>query len=215
MSGTRCAVVLLASGLSARFGSGNKLLSELAGKPVIDYVLAAIKPVGFAGHYAVIGAQDTHLKARVISAGFEVVLNPEPKNGQGVSLARGVRAAIGGGHTQICIALADMPMVGAAHYKALLELSQNYERAASQAIIDGHAVTLPPAVFSGRALERLASTSGDIGAKSLLRGEGAGLQKMSSLAAKDIDTQADLQALESLLIEIEAEIAVEIPKKNG
>ena len=81
MSAKDCAIILLASGLSKRFGAEDKLLARLAGQSVIDHTLGNIAPVGFGLHIAVIGAlanTESALSDKLKTAGYQIIVNPHP-----------------------------------------------------------------------------------------------------------------------------------------
>lgn len=199
MSAKRCAIIILASGLSKRFGRENKLLAPLAGRAVIDHALEHIMPVGFGLHVAVIAALDDEgalLQAKLVKAGYKIIINPTPQSGQGGSLALGVQAVIAAGFERACIALADMPFVPSEHYAALVRLSANSSQIATQAQIDGELVTLPPCMFSGQALARLTQASGEKGAKSYMKHKDVLYQRLSVWSAHDIDSHEDLHRAE-------------------
>ncbi len=199
MSAQDCAIILLASGLSTRFGTDDKLLAQLCGKPVIDHTIANIDPVHFGLKIAVIGAHahvKTDLQDRLSQAGYQIIFNRAPAKGQGSSLALGAQAVLDAGFERACIALADMPCVPSPHFKTMLDLAKTSAQVVSETEIDGCAITLPPCVLSGSSLQRLTQAHGDEGARRHLRGANAVRQKLSKWAAKDIDTLDDLQALE-------------------
>lgn len=199
MSAEDCALIMLASGLSERFGTADKLLAKLAGRAVIDHTIENIAPIGFGSKIAVIGARQNHnapLRGKLKQAEYKIIENPAPETGQGRSLALGVRTASGAGFKRACIVLADMPFVPAAHFTALLKLSQTSDQVVTQTDIDGQSVTLPPCVFSGQALLRLSTASGDRGARAYLQRKDMLCQPLSSWRARDIDTLEDLQSAE-------------------
>ena len=199
MSAKDCAIILLASGLSKRFGAEDTLLARLAGQAVIDHTLEHIAPVGFGLHIDVIGAlanTESALSDKLKAAGYQIIVNPHPENGQGSSLALGAKAVIEAGFEKACIALADMPLVPSEHFTRLIALAGSSDQVVSGADIASRDVTLPPCIFSGQALNLLTQASGDKGAKAYLRGNDVRREKLSHWAAKDIDTFDDLQALE-------------------
>ena len=91
----RMAILLLASGLSTRFGPDDKLLASLGGKPVISYAANALAshPVGW--RVAVVGAKQAERRRIVEARGFHVALNLAPDEGQGRSLAIGLKHVTG------------------------------------------------------------------------------------------------------------------------
>jgi len=194
-----CALILLASGLSERFETENKLLAKMGDGTVIDTTIDTMSLGQFGLRVAVIGHNVTGhaaLETKLTQAGYMVIVNSLPDAGQGRSLALGVRAVISAGYKRACIALADMPFVTRDHLSGLMKLSQSSDQVISQTNMDGRAVTLPPCVFSGQALLRLLKAGGDKGAKSYFKAEEFSRLPLSYVNAMDIDTQEDLQTAE-------------------
>lgn len=104
----RTAAVLLCAGLSRRFGSGNKLLAPLDGKPLLAHAADVIRSVPFARKIAVVG---TDSAVETLLHGFELVRNPAPETGQDSSVRIGVAAAIADPVEGVLICLGDMPFV--------------------------------------------------------------------------------------------------------
>ena len=77
------ALVVLAAGASRRFGTENKLLQPLAGKPLLCHTLERAAALPVARRVAVCSAESAPLAE---AAGFTVVLNPQPELGQSHSL---------------------------------------------------------------------------------------------------------------------------------
>ena len=156
------AALVLAAGLSTRFGSGNKLLQDLAGQPVAAHVARMLIAFPFRRHLAVCTAGPV---ASIYKAlGFEVIPNPTPEAGMGSSLQLGIDVAGPGGPVLIC--LADMPLVSANHIAALfhaLPLSPSGVVATSAVDYRGPPAVLSPDVFNGKVFE------GDQGARALLK----------------------------------------------
>ena len=194
-----CALILLASGLSERFETGNKLLAKLGDAAVIDSTIDTMSLGQFRLRVAVIGHNVTGsaaLETKLSQAGYMVIVNSLPEAGQGKSLALGVRAVISAGYERACIVLADMPFVTREHVLGLMKLSQSSDQVISETNMDDRVVTLPPCVFSGQALLRLLKASGDKGAKSYFKAEEFSRLPLSYINAMDIDTQEDLQTAE-------------------
>ncbi len=84
-----------------------------------------------------------------------------------------------------------MPFVSSAHFIRLFEEYDSAEMVFSRS---GN-TPLPPALFSGSSLERLASLSGDQGARSLLVDGAAKFIDMPEHMAIDVDTPETLAAL--------------------
>ena len=180
-------VIIPASGQSARFGAGNKLLSELAGKPLVQHVIDTVADVGFCRKIAVIPHSDKTLWALFQDAGFDCINNASPDYGMGYSLALGAKACL---TDRAVVMLADMPLIPPAHIQALIEALGDDPVVFTQC---GDAVH-PPAALGPVGLAALRGRGGDQG----LRGW-TSTAKTLSLApglGQDIDTPDDLAAIE-------------------
>lgn len=178
------ALIVLASGLSSRFEGGNKLLADLNGKPVAQHVIEAAAEVAFKTRYAVVS--DKHVRTVFERHGYTCIHNDIPEAGQGQSLAFGARHVLDDGGDTALIMLADMPFVTTAHIKVLLQ-------AKGQVVMSKYEDRLmPPSRFSGSALRKLKTLSGDRGGKSMVNGANVTTIALSQSAARDIDTRKDL-----------------------
>jgi len=177
------ALVVLAAGRGTRFGGG-KLSALLAGKPVIEHVAAATSALPLSQRILVAAPDVPDLP------GFTRVALDPPDAPQSHSLALGIAAAQGA--DAVLIALADMPLVPASHFAAML------------AAFDGNRLTsvcngqpLPPALLGARLYPALMALTGDRGAGALLRD--APTLALTAEQALDIDTPEDLARAETLL----------------
>ena len=188
-----CALILLASGQSQRFGSENKLLADLNGKPLIQHVIDNFAPFKFSACYAVVSNDDV---ADVLAPlGFNIIRNKSPESGHGHALSLGAGALKKSGRHMACIGLADMPFVSADHIKNLLGLADNAET-----VMSIHKnIHMPPAMFKGAAFERLLSAFGDKGAKRFAGTDSIETCLLDTRGAMDIDTPADLAAARLLV----------------
>jgi len=155
-------VVVLAAGLSQRFGTADKLLAPLRGKPLAAHVADLLGPWPFRQRLAVCGTAGVADLFR--ERGFTIVENPSPEQGQGASLALGLAAAEAPG---ILVCLADMPLVTAHHLEALCNHFDPGHGIWAVASV-GNGQPGPPAVFARDHLAGL-DLAGDHGARSLLR----------------------------------------------
>lgn len=179
------AVVLLAAGQGARFGS-DKLLAKIEGEAMglkAARTLAAIS----CGYYFVVSRPGSNLIDQYSNLGFRVIPNDGPEEGQARSLHLAVKAAMETDAKALLIALADMPFVSTAHLAALASACDGQIIASS----DGQ-YSMPPAIFPRATWPELLSTSGDSGARALLKG--ARVVSACPVELRDIDTQADLSA---------------------
>ncbi len=159
----KTAAIILASGLSRRFGNANKLLHPLSGKPLATHIAETVGMIRVDQRIAVIPHDEPKLAELFSSLGCEYVENAEPALGHGRSLALGVEAALERGCDRVVILLADMPFVPLNHIDALIKALETAEVVMSMS--DGR--TMPPSVFQGPALQALKRIEGDQGAKQI------------------------------------------------
>jgi molybdenum cofactor cytidylyltransferase len=162
----RVAAVVMAAGRSSRMGGANKLLTEVAGLPMIaravDVVLASrARPVT-----VVIGHDGERIRAAIGDRPVAIVYNPSFASGMASSLKAGILSLpvdIDGA----IIFLADMPLVG----------SQTLDRLiAAFNPLEGRAICVPtwdskrgnPVLWTKRFFPELASLAGDVGARHLI-----------------------------------------------
>lgn len=186
MTPQNTALILLASGLSRRYGPENKLLAELSGKPLIHHVVETIAPLSFNRKVAVV-CDDPLLIEYLETVGFQCVLNPDPSRGLKSSRTLGIKAALAQGCEAALILLADMPFIPGTHIKAVLKKAETHDAVFS---LSGDAM-MPPAAFRKKALCNLLEGVD-------MKEPGSATIPLSTQLARDIDTQDDLAAAASL-----------------
>ncbi|MDV6331617.1 nucleotidyltransferase family protein [Asticcacaulis sp. 201] len=174
---TRLAAVVLAAGLSRRFG-GNKLAADLNGKPVLRHVLDGLDTLDFAQVVVVTRTEE----------GPGTIVNPRPEDGMGASLALGVAALtdVDG----VFIVLGDMPRIDVDLYRIMAEALADADIVVP--VHDGQ--TGHPVLFRAACFDALKSLSGDVGARAIIR---SGQYRVRQVPAgpgihDDIDTPVDL-----------------------
>lgn len=181
-------LLLLASGLSRRFGAENKLMHPLAGRPLLLHAAATYASIPFQVRVAVCPPDPTGPKNLLSPADFTIVENPDADTGQATSITSGLRALLQTRPQAVLIALGDMPFVSKAHiYKLVRQCSLAASGIAASARADG--TVSPPAVFAERHIETLLELQGDKGARDLIRSGDRVSASDRELA--DIDTQED------------------------
>jgi molybdenum cofactor cytidylyltransferase len=179
----RVAVILLAAGLSTRFGAADKLAAQLHDVPLGLHVARTLSAIPFSAKIAIVRTDAPDVSAH----GFTTVVNPDPALGQSGSIRLGLAEALRTQPDAVLVLLADMPFVTASHVAALLTK-----------LDDAHPVIAstngthpsPPALFAAAMFDTLAQLSGDAGARTLLRE--ATLVTAPAAELVDIDTPADL-----------------------
>ena len=183
MAAERTAAVVLAAGLSRRFGS-DKLLHPFEGKPLAGHIADTLAALPLAHRLAVCPAGNPHRAELFAARGFEVLLNPEPARGMGASLALAARRAADLSATAMLVCLADMPAVTAAHLVRLMA-------AEGDAVATETAgIATPPALFRRALFPALSALTGGRGARDLL--SGATLVPAPPGMTRDSDVPADL-----------------------
>ncbi|WP_448658828.1 NTP transferase domain-containing protein [Sphingomonas sp. CJ99] len=176
----RSALILLAAGLSRRFGTADKLAADLHGKPLAMHAADRLGTLPFARRIVVVSG------TALPFPGWTRIDNPDPAAGQGRSLALGIAAAAAGGADAAVVALADMPFIAADHVQALFAALDHRGAVGTQ----GPGGAMPPALFTDQHFGALTALTGDRGARGLLTD--------MPLVAADFDTLIDVDTPERL-----------------
>ena len=189
------AALLLAAGSSRRFGEGNKLLADLAGRPLIHWTAAAFVESRASELLVVTGPDPEGVEMALAGLPVRFVHNPDHLAGMGGSVAAGVRA-LGADCTGVLICPADMPGITMTLVNALIAA---FEADGSRRIIrpvlpDGHPGH--PVLWPRRHFQKLIELRGPVGGRALLSDLANEVDEISwqdSAVALDIDTPADLE----------------------
>lgn len=114
----RIAALILAAGLSRRFGTGHKLLADLDGRPVVCHVVEAVT-ASSAGPVLLVTGHQAEAVTAAAGSGVQAVHNPAYAEGLASSLQAGLRA-LPGGLDGVLVCLGDMPDVRTATLEALI-----------------------------------------------------------------------------------------------
>ncbi|WP_051882167.1 NTP transferase domain-containing protein [Parvularcula oceani] len=189
MSGTLS--VILAAGLSRRFGADDKLGAPLGDAPLLLHALRAARAAG-PGALLCIASERGAARDLCEAEGVSAIVNPDPGRGLGSSVALAADAARKRGAARLLLTLGDTPRVDA----DLLRAVEAAARAAGSACTICDGIRRPPACFGSESFEALCGLSGEEGARSLLRGVPAqGLVPAPAALLADIDRPGDLEAL--------------------
>lgn len=184
----RIEALVLAAGSSRRMGPAQKLLTLVAGKPLIRHVIDAVRGAGFEP-VVVLGPVDSELQTELRDC--RTIANPNHADGMGSSLAFGIRSLPP--CDAIVITLGDQFGVSV---EVLRELAA---QATPERIIR---VRYPnsdiphPVLFPAKFRDELEAISGDEGAKSLLQRHSHSVGEITGeVAPIDVDAPEDLDRL--------------------
>ncbi|EQB31431.1 nucleotidyltransferase family protein [Sphingobium ummariense] len=186
----RIAAVLLAAGLSTRFGEEDKLMADLRGKPLAAHTLETVASMAFAELVAVARPIDQApvLHRKLERRGYTILVNDRPEDGISGSIVRAVEHVMPLRKCRgILICLADMPDVPQSHYNRICLAAEDIRSVVAST--DGFSSS-PPAFIGRKHFPELLALRGDQGARALLS---HGIQiETTGAVLHDIDTPEDL-----------------------
>ncbi len=193
----RTAVVLLASGLSRRYGRRDKMLANLGGKPLVEHAAAVIMELDPLTRVAVCPSDRPEIGERLINR-FVVAVNKKPKHGLGHSIAIGAQIALQFKPDAILFCMGDMPFIESWMLTSVVErLGGGVDIVHSGSPDRVH----PPTAFGPACFEQLQALDGDEGAKPII-GQG-GFKVVAFNAPKpllfDVDTREDIEQADKQL----------------
>jgi molybdenum cofactor cytidylyltransferase len=197
----RIAAVLLAAGRSTRMGGPNKLLAEIAHRPLVriaaeEALKSRAKPV-----IVVDGHQRDQVERVLAGLPLSVVHNPDFANGLGTSLKAGI-AAVPADADGAIVLLGDMPQVDAALIDRLIA-AFDPDRGALVVVPTFEGKRGNPVLWSRRFFPDLMAIEGDVGARNLISRYGEAVVEVpveGKAALVDVDTP---EALIGVRAEIE------------
>ncbi len=184
-------IVLLAAGLSARFGQ-NKLLADFAGKPLACHAMDAMRAVPAARCAVVTGYPAVAQLAR--QRGLDVIENDAPQLGQAHSIHLGVRAMEAMDAAMFLVG--DQPLLTAESLRRLLDAFAAGEMGI--ACLQDATHSGNPAVFARRYFPALLAIEGDRGAKGVLRANAHDVLAVPCARADELADADDPAALTAL-----------------
>jgi molybdenum cofactor cytidylyltransferase len=185
----KTALVLLAAGRSARFGTVDKLLEPFLGRPLALHVTTALEAMPFARRIVVKDGTELDFAA----LGYHVIHNEEPHRGIIHSAKLGIEQLRGDGIEAVLFAPADMPRVTAGHVYRILDAADGPDAVVASS--DG-VRPCPPALFGADQFDALRALDGDQDVRALVL---SGKHVVASPAELiDIDTPEDLEKLRSM-----------------
>ena len=186
----RIAAVILAAGISSRFGEDDKLMAELRGKPMIAHVLETVASLAFAELIAVVRPVDQApvIHRKLERRGYTILVNDRPEDGLSGSIVRAVEHVTPLRRCRgILFCLGDMPDVPQTHYNRICLAAEDVRSVVAST--DGFSSS-PPAFIGRKHFPELLSLRGDQGARALLS-RGVQIETMGA-NLRDVDTPEDL-----------------------
>jgi CTP:molybdopterin cytidylyltransferase MocA len=173
----------LAAGGGSRFeGDTHKLLARLGDRTVVEHAIASAVAAHLDATYVVVGAVELPG-----TDGVTVVRNDRWAEGQSTSLLAGIEAARAAGHDAVVVGLGDQPFVPPEAWAAVAAATATPIATATFAGARRPPVRLASSVWA------LLPTSGDEGARSLLRERNDLVSEVPCPGTPaDIDTMEDL-----------------------
>jgi CTP:molybdopterin cytidylyltransferase MocA len=151
--------------------------------PVLSHVLNAAIGVDFGEIFVV-------SKTRVAEE-ISWVRNENPEFGQGHSLRLGLAAAQTSEWETCVVLLGDMPLISSSYINEFIQKSEF-----NQSIVSLNGSTrMPPALFTGEAIEMILSRKSALGARELFDVLDLITVKLDGHASRDVDTPEDLASV--------------------
>jgi len=184
--------VVLAAGMSSRFGESNKLLAMIDGEPLVRHALRSFLDSGLTPVFVVVGHESQAVREAVGGTGATVIDAPEYEQGQSVSVGAGTAAAAETNAVAAVFLPGDMPFVDPATIRTLISV---YDAGVGDALapaFDGRRGN--PVLFDRRHFDKLRRIEGDVGGRRvLLESDEAALVAVEDNGIQiDVDTQAQL-----------------------
>lgn len=180
MTAPNTACIILASGLSERFGAEDKLSANLCGQTVLSYVLNTARAVDFGEIFCVSQTDEI--------SGVTPVRNQHPEYGQGHALRLGLKAARNSGWKRCVIMLGDMPLIASSHIENLIRKIDDKQCVVSLR----ESIRMPPAAFESTAIDLVLSLEPVAGAREIFDALNPATLELDADSALDVDTPADL-----------------------
>jgi molybdenum cofactor cytidylyltransferase len=185
------AAVILAAGRSSRMGR-NKLLLDLAGKPILCHAVDQALAAGLGEIVVVSGHQASKVREALGDRPVRIVEAREHKLGMSASLKAGIRALNPKAEAAL-VMLGDMPEVSAPLLRSLV---------AAYNPLEGRSIVVPtvagkrgnPVLFDRRYFEEMLALEGDVGARHLI---GAHDDQVAELAIDDAAVFTDVDTPEA------------------
>ncbi len=188
--------IVLASGMSRRFGASNKLLARFGGQSVISCTVQAYIDADLAPLLVVVGYQAEEIVEALDGRPIQAVPNPDFLQGQSRSLRHSL-LALPEGTAAAVIGVGDQPLLRPETIHSLID---EYLRSHAPLVFPRYAGRRGnPVLFDRRLFPELLRVEGDQGGRSVIQRylvEAAFVDVIDARSGADIDTEDDLVQLE-------------------
>lgn len=158
--------VVLASGMSRRFGAANKLLMPIEGEPMVRRTVRAYVEAGLQPVIVVVGYEAERVAGALAELPVQIVHNPEFAQGQSRALRRGV-AALPSEVGAAVIGVADQPFLTLDVLQALIH---RYRVTPAVVVASRYAGQRGnPVLFARDVFAELGQVEGDRGGRAVLQ----------------------------------------------
>jgi len=189
------AAIVLAAGRSTRMGAANKLVADIAGKPMVRRVVEAALASTATPVLVVTGHLAADVSAALAGLHVTLVANPDFATGLASSLKAGIRA-LPPSCDGVFIMLGDMPQIAPEHLGGLITAF-----APDKIVVPVHAGKQGnPVLWPAKYFPELLQLAGDAGAKRLIGMQAAQVREVdlgTNAILTDIDTPEALARLRS------------------
>ncbi|WP_100065643.1 molybdenum cofactor cytidylyltransferase [Miniphocaeibacter massiliensis] len=182
--------IILASGESKRMGK-NKLLLELNGKMIFEYIFDTIKNIQF--EEVIVVTRFKEIEDYSKRLGYKILYNKNYSKGQSSSIKIGVNNT--NKKNDYIFFVADQPMISLETIKKLLDAYKKYENQIIIPVYDG--IKGNPVIFPNYFREDLLKLTGDSGGRKIIKENTHVIKKIDINNDEniDIDTLEDYESI--------------------
>lgn len=193
----KIAAVILASGRGSRMGK-NKLLIDINGKPMIEYILNNVRRNSFC-EYHVVSVYEDILDMAGHKFGMQCIFNEHPEYGQSQSIVLGTKKC-----SDICDGFmyftGDMPALQKDTIGKLLKAFDKYNKIIVP-VYDGHRGS--PVIFPKKFKKQLETLTGDTGGRQIMEDNKDQIYFVEiedAWQGMDVDTEEDLVKVKEKIV---------------
>ena len=205
---TRIAGLVLAAGNSSRMGaSRNKLVEEIAGRPLVAGPVDALLEAGIEPVVVVTGFEADRVRSALGKRACRFVHHEDWAEGMGTSLAHGVRAILelAPSPETVLVSVGDLPELRTHHVERVVEAARGANGA-----IDAARIVIPthrghrghPVLFGSAHFAALTRLTGDQGGRAIFDANDASVCTVElddDAILRDVDTPAELARAQTAL----------------